>query len=89
MTEGMKILSDKTTGNPFRKSRYLVKHFSPEFIQGVQQHIEEGWSFGSYSGKIKVDPALWQKWSKEIPELREIKESYLTRLSGKKRFNIG
>lgn len=75
--------------NNFRKSRYLIKEFKPEFIDGVKNHVAEGWSYGSYSGKISVDPALWQKWSREIPELKAIKDYYLTRLSGKKRFNNG
>ena len=74
------------SSNPFRK--HLVKNFHPSMIQLVREHVSEGYSYGSFAGKYNISPAKWLKWTKEIPDLEEIRTAYNKKVCDSKKHPI-
>lgn len=72
----------------FRRTK-LIREFQPWMIDACKKHIEEGHSLSSFTGKYNIAVDRWSSWVNEVKELDEIRNHYLMRLSGKKRFNIG
>jgi hypothetical protein len=68
-----------------RNKRKIIKEYNPEFVRLAEQHVKEGCSFRSFSGKYAIPVDLWQTWAREIPELTKIKDEYNAMLNNKKR----
>jgi len=68
-----------------RNKRKIIKEYNPEFVRLAEQHVKEGCSFRSFSGKYAIPVDLWQTWAREIPELAKIREEYNAMLNDKKR----
>jgi hypothetical protein len=62
-----------------REKRLLHRNFEPWMIEAAKAHLAEGWSYGSFPGKHFVPIRAWEIWSKEIPELIELREEYCKR----------
>lgn len=50
--------------------------WNPEYVEKLREHLSEGRSFMSFSGKIHVNPETIYCWAKTYPEFREVKLQY-------------
>lgn len=64
----------------------LIKEYYPELAELARKHVEEGYSFRSFSGKMSIPLQKWEKWAREIPELIFLREQYNATLREKKKF---
>lgn len=48
-----------------------------KLIALLKAHLNEGYSYGSFSGRYRIRVEYWQQMTKVHKELREINEKYL------------
>jgi hypothetical protein len=64
----------------------LVKNFDYKMIPKLIEHLAEGYSFRSFSGRYSIPLQKWEKWAREIPELIELRMAYNDMMRKKKKF---
>lgn len=68
--------------------RVLIKEYQPWIRDALANHIRDGYSVGSFSGRYGVDVRLWIKWCNTIPELVELNSDYKHYLKKKRSNNM-
>lgn len=58
------------------KHRKMIKEFAPWMVHAVREHVNQGYSYGSFGGRYCISQVLWNRWSKEVAELVEIRLRY-------------
>lgn len=54
----------------------LIDSFEPWMIDKVREHLEDGWSFSSFSGKYHITADRWARMPNDVPELKLIRDQY-------------
>lgn len=56
--------------------RTLHREYQPWMEAALKNHLKDGYSYGSFTGRYGIDVKLWVEWSKVVPELKEINKEY-------------
>jgi hypothetical protein len=60
-----------------RSATDLAKEkYRPEYCQLLREHIANGWSFGSFGGKVQVANETLYIWREQFPEFDEAAKTY-------------
>lgn len=54
----------------------LKDKYEDWMLQGLIDHLKEGCSFQSFSGKIPMSIANWHRIGNDVPEIRDLKLRY-------------
>jgi hypothetical protein len=65
---------------------YLQKELTQDLIDQARQHVLDGYSLRSFSGKAKINLKRWEDWIRQDPQLMEIRDKYNASVRDKKRF---
>ena len=69
-----------------RDRKNLIKQFKPWMVSSLMNHVvNEECSVRSFAGAYNIHHESFQKWLREIPELKEINQKYIEKLNKKKR----
>ena len=61
----------------FNKNQREIKSYpNDQLIALARQHIDDGYSFSSFSGKYGLTAKNWTDLSRELPELIELRKVY-------------
>lgn len=68
------------------RGRKRLKELEPWMIQALRKHINEGWSFMSFSGKYWIDSVKLHEWARTNEEVKKIRDDYNASKIHQKRF---
>lgn len=69
-----------------RNKRAFVTDYDPRFIELARKHVEDGWSYISFSGRHSIPMRTWACWTKDQPALKAIRDEYNLTLKCKRRY---